>query len=152
MGNDFVDDLTAEEQKKANRKLKQDAHDELIKTVFDNLRNMSICIGLVIAGGAVMKYRDQLNYSEITNMIFGVFIIIITMGLFAWNTLHGIDKLTRSVQGTRKALKAAPLMLIYIFLAFAIFQAMTLLNIDKQLHELHSLSTTTFPAASFARC
>jgi len=108
MGKDFVEDLTTDEQKKADKKRKDAAHDEAIKSVFDNLRNLSICIGMVIAGGAVFKYRSQLYYSETTNVIIGVIIGIAAIGLLVWNMLHGIDKLTRSVQGTRKALKSVP--------------------------------------------
>jgi len=128
MSNDFVDDLTAA------KKLKNEAHDELLKHVFDNVRNLTLCIWLILAGGAVIKYNAVLSFSPLTNLIFGCAIILIALGLGVWNMAHGVEKIIRPVVGTRKALIYIPASMAYFLLVLTIIQALIQLIAEKQLH------------------
>lgn len=120
--------LTPEE-----KQLKAEGYDALIKHVFDNLRNLLICISLAIAGGAVFKYRADLSFGSTANVIIGVLVIFTAIGLFGWNMLHGIDKLIRPVKGTRKAWRFVPFSVLYMFSVITVFQALVLLQTEKQL-------------------
>lgn len=134
MGKDFVEDLTADEQKKANKKLKQAAHDELIRHIFDNLRNLSLSIWLILAGGAVIKYNAVLYFPQLTNVIIGIVIILVALGLGCWNMVHGVEKIIRPVVGTRKALIYIPSSMAYFLTVLTIVQALVQLIAEKQLH------------------
>lgn len=134
MGKDFVEDLTADEQKKADKRLKDEARDGLIRHVFDNLRNLSLCIWLILAGGAVIKYNKVLYFPELTNVIIGLLIIVAALGLGGWNMMHGVEKIIRPIVGTRKAFIAVPFAMMYFITVITIIQALMMLYAEKQLH------------------
>lgn len=120
------------EEKKANA----EAHDSLIKHVFDNLRNAIICATIALAGGAVIKYRSDLPFGSTFNLIIGLLVILAAFFLFTWNMVHGVEKLIRPVKGTKKSLLLIPFAMVYMFSIFAVFQS-TIMNQSQQLKETH---------------
>jgi fumarate reductase subunit D len=102
---------------------KAEAEDLLIKQVFDNVRNILICVALALAGGAVIKYRLDLPFGSIFNGIIGSLIVLAAISLFMWNAVHGIEKLARPVKGTRKSWLLIPFVAVYIISILAVFQA-----------------------------
>lgn len=116
------------EEKKANA----EAHDSLIKHVFDNLRNAIICATIALAGGAVIKYRSDLPFDSTFNLIIGSLVILAAFFLFTWNMVHGVEKLIRPVKGTRKSLLLIPFAMVYMFSIFAVFQS-TIMNQSQHL-------------------
>lgn len=105
------------------KKAKADAEDLLIKQVFDNVRNILICIALALAGGAVIKYRLDLPFGSTFNLIIGILIILAAISLFMWNAVHGLEKLAQPVKGTRKSWLLIPFMAVYIISILAVLQA-----------------------------
>jgi cytochrome c oxidase assembly factor CtaG len=107
------------EEKKAN----SEAHDSLIKHVFDNLRNVLICATIALAGGAVIKYRVELPFGSTFNLIIGVLVTLAAFSLFTWNMIHGVEKLIRPVKGTKIGWLLMPFAVVYMFSIFAVFQS-----------------------------
>lgn len=105
------------------KKAKANAEDLLIKQVFDNVRNILICIALALAGGAVIKYRLDLPFGSTFNLIIGILIILAAISLFMWNAVHGLEKLAQPVKGTRKSWLLIPFMALYIISILAVLQA-----------------------------
>lgn len=131
------DDLTQEE-----KRLKAEAQDALIKHVFDNIRNLLICISLTIAGGAVFKYRSEMQLGSTINVIVAVLVLLAASGLFAWNIHHGVEKLIRPVKGTKRAWLFAPLAMIYMFSVITVSQALLLLQTERQLRPQTNVVTS----------
>lgn len=129
-------ELTAEE-----KKAKADAHDILIKHVFDNLRNLFVCAMLALSGGAVLKYRVELPLGSSFNWGIGLLVVVAAVGLFGWNMLHGIEKLIRPVKGTRKIWLLVPFAVVYMFAVISIFQAWVIVQAEQQLRRVSTQST-----------
>jgi hypothetical protein len=110
--------LTAEE-----KKVKADAHDALIKHVFDNVRNVLICTTFAVSGVAVLKYSAGLAFGSEFNTAIGLLVFVSAFGLCVWNMLHGVEKLIRPIKGTRKAWLMVPFAIVYMLSVFAVFQA-----------------------------
>lgn len=120
------ENLTPEEKQK-----KSDDHDALIKHVFDNLRNLFLCITLAFAGVVVAKYRADLVFGSTIDVIIGLLITSTALGLMFWNAYHGIQKLILPVKGTRKALRLVPFVVLYAFSIIPILQSALLLKADE---------------------
>lgn len=124
----MLDDLAQKEEQ-----LKVEAQNALIKHVFDNLRNLLICISLTVGGLAVFKYRAAFGLGSTINTIISGLIVLTALGLFLWNMFHGIRKFSRPVSGTKKALCMLPFALLYMFASITVFQALFQLQTDMQL-------------------
>lgn len=120
---------------------RQNAHDALIKHVFDNIRNLLMCSSLAFAGGAAFKLRSEVTINSTISGIIAAFVIFIAVGLLFWNMIHGIDKIIRPVKGTRKIWYYFPFMLLYVFSAIVVFEALLLLQSDKIRHDNVSNAT-----------
>lgn len=121
-------ELTSEE-----KKAKADAHDSLIKHVFDNLRNLFISATLALSGGAVLKYHADSPFGSSFNLAIGALVVVAAVGLFGWNMIHGIEKLIRPVKGTRKGWLLVPFAVVYMFAVISIFQAWLSIQAEQQL-------------------
>ncbi|MDP4027550.1 MAG: hypothetical protein Q8P42_01075 [Gallionella sp.] len=115
------------------RKARSDAQDALIKHVFDHLRNVLICVALIVASGAVLKYRADLPFDSAFNIVISVLVFISACGLFVWNMIHGIEKIIRPVKGTKKVWRIMPFTVAYMLIIIIMFQAATRAQIEQQL-------------------
>jgi hypothetical protein len=114
------------------KKAEAEAQDALIKHVFDNLRNVIICVTLVLAGGAVIKYRAVLPLGSTFNTVIGVLVILSAGGLFGWNMVHGVEKVIRPVKGTRKSWPLVLFASVYMFCVLTVFQALVRTQAEQQ--------------------
>ena len=128
--------LSAEE-----KKVKADAHDALIKHVFDNIRNLLISVTLAVAGGAVLRFRADLLFGSAFNLAIGILVLFSSVGLFFWNMAHGAEKLIRPVKGTRKAWRLVPFAIVYMLAFLAIFQAWARTQAEQQLRAVNTKLT-----------
>ena len=118
----YISKKITTEEKKANVA----AHDTLIKDVFDNLRNLFICISLAIAGGAVYKFRTELPLGSLLNLVIAFLVILVACGLLVWNMFHGLNKLIKTVKGTWNNWLLVSFAFVYVFALFTIFQALVM--------------------------
>jgi len=100
-------------------------HDELIKHVFDNLRNLFLAVSLTTVGGAVIRYHDQLGLEPWLAFSILVAFVILSGFLLVWNGAHGVAKL---LQG-KHMLLVIPVFLIYIGMAVVAWHSVPLLNL-----------------------
>ncbi len=105
------------------KRAKGEATDLLIKHVFDNLRNVVICVTIALAGSAIIRYRTELPFGSTINLIIGLLVIAAAIFLFWWNMVHGVEKLIRPIKGTRKSWIFIPVAAVYMFSILAILQA-----------------------------
>ena len=66
------------EEKKANIA----AHDTLIKDVFDNFRNLFLCVTLALSGGAVLKLPPEVSFGSSFNIAIAVLVMIVALMLY----------------------------------------------------------------------
>ena len=118
----YISKKITTEEKKANVA----AHDTLIKDVFDNLRNLFICLSLAIAGGAVYKFRTELPLGSLLNLVIAFLVILVACGLLVWNMFHGLNKLIKTVKGTWNNWLLVSFAFVYVFALFTIFQALVM--------------------------
>ncbi|MEQ1560591.1 MAG: hypothetical protein ABL933_16850 [Methyloglobulus sp.] len=106
--------------------------DELIKHVFDNLRNTIICVTLFFAGLAFYGHSADLPLSPNINRFIGALIGGLAAFLFAWNMIHGGEKVIRPIKNARTKWLFLPLIATYLLLIFAIFGALSIMNFEQQ--------------------
>lgn len=120
-------ELTDEERKIAEeREIKWKNRDDLIKHVFDNLRNLIICVSLAFGGVAITEYQDALPFNPEFNSFLGGAVVILSFVLCVWNMIHGAEKLLRPIAGTKIALIFSPLACFYMVAMIIVFQASVL--------------------------
>lgn len=101
-------------------------HDELIKFVFDNIRNVLICASLITAAAAVFRYRAELPLSGTWNGFLAIALAIAGMGLLSWNLIHGAATIARPYRTNRwrTLFVLVPLAAIYMCTSWAILAAL----------------------------
>ncbi len=124
----MVEKLTDEQQKQ-----KTEALDALYSHIFTNLRNLGISISLMMAGGAIFKYREELQFGSTINAIISLVVCLAAAGLLLWTIWHGIEKFARPVKGQWAAWRIIPFAILYSISVIVVFQAMLLLNAENQL-------------------
>lgn len=75
--------------------------DELIKFVFDNIRNVLICASLLTAAAAVFRYRVELPLGGAWNGFLAIALAIAGMVLLSWNLIHGVATIARPYKTNR---------------------------------------------------
>jgi hypothetical protein len=135
-------ELTVEE-----KRAKADAHDALIKHVFDSLRNLTLSVTLAVSGGAVLRYRAELPFGSAFNLVISILVVIASIGLFLWNMYYGIEKLIRPVKGMKKAWRLLPFTVVYVFTFLAIFQAGLRTQTEQQLRAANTKPTPNSSAS-----
>lgn len=126
-GNVLKSALTDEERKVAEeREIKWKKKDELIKHVFDTLRNLLICVSLAFGGVAIIEYRDALPFNPEFNSFLGGAVVFLSFGLCVWNVIHGVEKLIRPIAGTKRAWIFLPIAFAYMIAGIFVFQASVL--------------------------
>lgn len=93
--------------------------------VFENLRNLGVCLTLAIAGVAIMKYESISIFGPALAAPLGFFVLLVTILLLAWNAIQGISELcnTMKVPSVRFFLIALPLGGIYTVLCISVWGA-----------------------------
>lgn len=108
------------------REIKWKKKDELIKHVFDTLRNLLICVSMAFGGVAIIEYRDALPFNSEFNLFLGGAVVFLSFALCVWNMNHGVEKLIRPIAGTKRAWIFSPLACFYMVAMIIVFQASVL--------------------------
>lgn len=129
----------------SNEKL---SNDELIKLVFDNLRNIIICATLATVAGALYRFRADMLFGVEWNSFIAFFLAISSMGLLTWNIIHGVSKIVRPYRKKRwmTLLLLVPMSAVYMSTAWAVLSVWPLLTADTT-----SIQTTQPQSQSIQR-
>jgi len=123
--------MGGQEMNEQSEKSKVETHDALIKHVFDNLRNVFICTTLLVACGAIFRYREQLQFGVVVNVVLSILLIFISFSLLSWNMVHGVQKIIQPYKKTRKRWLFLPLALLYMLVIVTIIQAWAMLQSES---------------------
>lgn len=115
-------------------------HDELLKFVFDNVRNVLICASLITAAAAIFRYRAELPLGGSWNGFLAIALAIAGMGLLSWNLIHGVATIARpyKTNRSRTLFVLIPLGAIYMSAGWAILSAVPRI---QTLHQSDSVVT-----------
>lgn len=100
-------------------------NDELIKHVFDNLRNVFLSVSLVTVGGAVIRYHKQLDLEPWLAFLILMAFVILSGFLLVWNAAHGISKILHG----KHIVFVIPIFLLYMGMAVVALHAAPLLSL-----------------------
>lgn len=113
------------------------SHDELIKFVFDNIRNILMCATLFVAAAAVFHFRSEFPLGSYWNGFLALALIIASMGLLSWNLIHGVATIARPYKTNRwrTLFVLIPVAIIYMSAGWAIFTAVPRAEVVNKLHK-----------------
>ena len=102
-----------------------EAKDNLVKNLFDNLRNLFIGTTLFIAGLILLNTREYLLFPLLCEIVAWIVIVSAT-ALTGWNAVHGINKVTRHVRSRFAFILWGLLGALYFFATLAVFESYVL--------------------------
>ena len=118
--------------------------DKFVKFIFDNIRNMLICSSMLVASGAVYRFRALLPSGEVFSTLIAIVLGVASLALLVLNLLHGSYKVFELFSAWRRW--AVVLALAVLLVDLAVTAVVVTLLSHAQLQQLSRAVESNLPA------